>query len=426
MTGTVQQIVGGGQGAIGAGTYYTTPFGGHWTLTDNNLSGAIVPHSLTLQKFKVTLDTAPGAGKTRTFAIRRNNVTTGITLTISDAETSGEDVANTQACVAGDKIEIIQTDTGTPAGCTPRWTLEADPNTQDEYWIAGAFQPSPTVAKVGSLYTSEGGGGSTIEEQYLSPCPVAGTMKNLYVELNNDPGTAPDTYTFTFRKGFANTGLTCSIVADNKTGNDTVNTVAVSAGDLLCMGVAPANSPAVTPWAWFGMTLLLDGANTGQSPVLGSVQGDQPATGADEFYPPAGNEKNAWQAAESPNYCRVPDGTIKNLYVRVQVAPGAGKSSDFTLRVNGADSAVTVQLSDAEQTGNSGALEEAVVDGDYMSLESHPTGTPATDDIGWGFVISPVSSGPANVAEVNGVAAANISKVNGVAWASIAKINGVG
>lgn len=60
--------------------------------------------------------------------------------------------------------------------------------------------------------------------------PLAGTVKNLYVELTNNPGAYDVVFTIT--KGGADQALTCTI-NNATTGNDTSNSFAVAAGDLL-------------------------------------------------------------------------------------------------------------------------------------------------------------------------------------------------
>ncbi len=103
------------------------------------------------------------------------------------------------------------------------------------------------------------------------------------MSLSADPGTDPDAYTFTLRKNGADTGLTCTIVADATTGNDTTHTVSVVAGDVLTMAAVPVSTPATTNIiVSFGMTFLAD--IDGESIILGGLSDDL-SNSATEYAP---------------------------------------------------------------------------------------------------------------------------------------------
>lgn len=71
-------------------------------------------------------------------------------------------------------------------------------------------------------------------------------------------------------------------------------------------------------------------------------------------------------------------GKIGNLHVKLTVAPGAGKSWTFTLRLNGAATLITFAISNLETTGEDTVNEVAISPGDRLSLECVPSGTPAS------------------------------------------------
>lgn len=76
-------------------------------------------------------------------------------------------------------------------------------------------------------------------------------------------------------------------------------------------------------------------------------------------------------------------GKITNLRVVLAGSPGAGKSYDFTLMLNGAPSALTLEIADAATSGSDTTNEVAVVAGDSISLRCVPTGTPAMVRAAW-------------------------------------------
>lgn len=90
----------------------------------------------------------------------------------------------------------------------------------------------------------------------------------------------------------------------------------------------------------------------------------------------------AWDAAEVyvPQLIATP-GKISSLLVNLTVAPGAGKSYTFVLRVNNGNTALTVTISDAATQGWDITHEVAVVGGDQVGIMCTPAGTPAATGV---------------------------------------------
>ena len=76
-------------------------------------------------------------------------------------------------------------------------------------------------------------------------------------------------------------------------------------------------------------------------------------------------------------------GKIKNLRVKLDDSPGAGKHYDFTLMVNGAPTALTLEIADAATSGANTVNEIDVVAGDSVSLQCDPDNTPTVRYATW-------------------------------------------
>lgn len=76
-----------------------------------------------LKALYVLLKSAPGAGDTRTFTIRKNSGAGNLTVTISDTATSGSDTGHTDEISDGDELSLQSTLTGTPASNSPTWGI---------------------------------------------------------------------------------------------------------------------------------------------------------------------------------------------------------------------------------------------------------------------------------------------------------------
>jgi len=75
-------------------------------------------------------------------------------------------------------------------------------------------------------------------------------------------------------------------------------------------------------------------------------------------------------------------GVIRNLYIELQVAPGVGATSQFTLRVNGVNTALLCTISGLNLTCNNTVNEVAVVPGDLACWQRTTTaGGPASGDV---------------------------------------------
>lgn len=67
--------------------------------------------------------------------------------------------------------------------------------------------------------------------------------------------------------------------------------------------------------------------------------------------------------------------TVSEMTVYLDTAPGSGKSRTYTLRVNGADTAASITISDTNTTGSwTGSV--AIAENDLVSMGTTPSGTP--------------------------------------------------
>ncbi|GAH23248.1 unnamed protein product, partial [marine sediment metagenome] len=230
----------------------------------------------------------------------------------------------------------------TPTARFATWTSMFEGATAKESLLLGSAGNS--ILDVSTTYyfsVAQSSNYQAVENDTRQICPTAGKIKNLYVELSIDPGAAPDALRFTLRKNGVSQLLTVTIVADDTTGNDTVNEVTVAAGDILTMMVEPVSTPTGMPYFHWGMTFVAD--TDGESIILGGDEDDL-NTGATEYNHLCGFGSN-WTANEADRYQLGQLCTLKKLYVLLSAAPGDGKSYTFTLRKPGngqADGNLTV------------------------------------------------------------------------------------
>lgn len=91
----------------------------------------------------------------------------------------------------------------------------------------------------------------------------------------------------------------------------------------------------------------------------------------------------SWNVAERSYKLISTDGIIKNLRVKLTAAPGAGTHYDFSLMLNGAPTALTVEIANAATLGDNTINEIDVTGGDYISIQCDPDTNPNAVYASW-------------------------------------------
>ncbi len=386
----MQQILFGGNADAlsSSATEYNNISGGTlWSGTES-YHGQVVAAPGTIDRLFVELSAAPGAGAgdAYVFTLRLNGADTALTCTITQPATSASDTTHTVAVVAGDVVTISCAPANGPSA-TPKaqWAMRFTSTNAKESLILGEALAENSY----TTYVGVSGGtrsvGPTTEADAYQVCAAAGTIKSLYVALSADPGTSPDAYTFTLNKNGDPTELTCTITADDKTGNDTAHTVTVAAGDVLTLSIAPVSSPSSSPGTYYGMCFVADA--DGESPIFGG-SANALSSAATEYVRCAAvyYGDTFWNATETDRQQLGLACVLKDLYIKLSDSPGAGKSYAFTLRNNAGATTLTATVADANTTASDTAHDVTIADGDNISLEVVPTSTPTVRDAYWGMV----------------------------------------
>lgn len=399
-----QVIIGGFDSSLNATTTeYNSLVGGYlWGTTQFN-ARKVVSTSGKIKNLRVKLVTgSPGAGKSYAFTLMLNGAPSALTLTISGGATSGADTTHEVDVVAGDTVSLKCNPDNTPTVRWATWTLMFEGATEKESLILGGTGGA-TLENVATTYVALMGARSSPaigEARHREVCPTSGKIKNLYVELSVDPGTALDAYRFTLRKNGANQALTVTITADDKTGNDTVNEITVAAGDVLTLMVEPLNTPSAEPAANWGMTFLADTDGESVNLAISSHDLSADSTVYQFLQPP---DTDLW-GPENIHLNLGQSCTLKNLYVLLSAAPGDGNSYTFTVRVAEVDGNLTVTITDAATTGNDVVNTDAIANDDYVGIKCVPANTPDTAYASWSVVgyiapAAPAAGGTSSLAQ---------------------------
>ena len=387
-----QVIVGGLSDLLNNGaTEYNSITGCQDWSTNENLRHQLISADGTIKNLIAKLDGVAGDGKTWTFTVMINGSASALACSISgDTDTEGSDTSSTVSVSAGDEISIRSTSSGTPTNRNATWAFEFSGDTAKESLFLGfttSFKSQARFCAIAGVFVS-----APDEFEAYQIMPTAGKIKNLYVKLTNNPGTDPDAYRYTLRLNQATTDLTTTITGAARTGNDTSNEITVAAGDSVGLYIEPLNSPSNDVWAYFGFTFVAD--IDGESCVLGG-QFATPSTSVTNFMTITtstldfGTSETTFRQLAN-NYI------LKKFYVEVTTDPGSGKSWDITVRKNEASTAITVNISGTDITGNDTTNNAVFLAFDYVTIEIVPTSTPddSSNGMKWGVVMVVTSVSP--------------------------------
>lgn len=219
--------------------------------------------------------------------------------------------------------------------------------------------------------------------------PDTGILKQWRIELTVAPGAAKS-YTYELYKNGAATGYQIVISGAGVTSGTNDTELAIAAGDLISMSCTPAGTPAA---AGVKSSMIFESSTIGNVPL---ICGSETSVGAttDRYNAMLGGVNWAATVAGTNVQVMCPSsGTIKNLYISTNSAPGIGSSMTFTVAKNGVDTALVATVSGALTVASDVANSFTVVAGDL--LEIHYTigsGAPGGKIASWGAVFVPNDS----------------------------------
>ena len=343
----------------------------------------VFPVAGTIHHLKWMLLTAPGVGNARTLRrqifVYEDTVTAEqitINSTISGTDTKGEESVVHTHVGGGDIMQLDNTETGTPAASDARYSWRFTPNEGLDDWTILCGATDNTMPADATYFASFAGVGTHVtsgaNEAYAELLiPTAGTIRNLAVRANKNPGVG-GTWNFTIRKNGGDTGITCEI-DENVLGVfplavDTTNTVVVAAGDRICLKVVGAGAEAAGA-LMLSCVFIPDTPNLYIIP-LSSTYGDTPLTAGSEFAC-AMKGSASWNATEADRASLTQKDSgiliISRLYARLDTAlPGSGKYTFSTRVIAGSKHIAIIQGS--SQSAVSGVDPYVMDEGETLGI----------------------------------------------------------
>lgn len=222
-----------------------------------------------------------------------------------------------------------------------------------------------------------------------SPMPTSGWFYRMVFEVEYTPG-AGNTYIATLMKDGNATALSATIENPNTRGYDKTNRVHFNAGENVCIRFTESGAPSTGVNTRVGVVFEADDPK--ECIILGGRHGGLSRT-AEEWGTIMGGQAYVSTSPIVYGYQRFPaKGTLKNFYFRIRDAPGAGKSWNIRLYVDGADKDPSVTIADSATQASDLVNTYEVSPGELVSYHFTPTGTPAESTCcGYGCVFVPDS-----------------------------------
>lgn len=363
-----------------------------------NTSSQVIAQPLaaggTLKNWVITITTAPGAGKSQTFTLRKNGSNTALAVTISNLATSGSDTSNSVSVAAGDTIDVIQNTSGSPsAGGETKSVLEFEPTNAGDclygwHVTTVASSPYPPIGMAES--------GTTADNAVVA---AGGTLTKLYVKSKTAPGTAGSGKAFIFalikngvvQDGTGGTVDTRAQIIDTATSANSTFSLSIAAGDTIALSTSTANGP--TAATYYTGSFLLQPTSTSQMPTL--MTGDSNSAGTTYNDPVASSR--AWSASEAAY--QMPGGATSQYFTAIRavvsIAPSVGTSRTYTLRKNGANTSLAVTIGAGATTGSATVSPGVTIaNGDLWSIGSTCSGAPNLCNSSVSFGTAAPTAGP--------------------------------
>ena len=228
------------------------------------------------------------------------------------------------------------------------------------------LEGSTVVSSAGTKYWGLVGGlGPKSTNNSNEVISAAGTIRNLKVIMLSAPGSGTS-YQFNILKNGSAIGTPTVTISDTSTeGSDTSTNLSVSPGDDLVLQTI--SSGAVTT-SYFKYTFEFEGTTAKETNLIGFFNSATVTQGSNQYGCLNGSVGIQTIAARATQMV-AGAGTMKNLYVILKAAPGAGESISVELYVNGVASGVITTISGTSTSGSDTSNTKTVSAGDYVYYE---------------------------------------------------------
>ncbi len=381
------------------GTQNIDMFDGGSSTSSAGLFLACIPVSGDIANLKIRITAAPGGATARSFQVVVAGSNLGSPVAFGAADTVASQ-ATIGAVTAGQRVQIIMTNTGSPAAASMELSFDLVATTINEYGYTSSLGGAPAAgvsAYLRAFGPARSGTETDIMEVALpvaSPCTMTALMLGTHFGAM---GAADEVYARVMKStdggvsfveqdgtgGTVDTTVTLISVAQHVV-NETTFSLPLARGDVIAIKIHTVQ--AYSGWHSYGTRFVAD--NDGEANIsMGENPTGLPSGAVDNYTDFI--HADGWAAADGTRIATMglTGFTMKDPVVMVETAPGAGNSRTMTLRKNGSDTASSMTVSETDTGSIEGSGSASFVDGDTMSLRHVPVSSPDINgEFSWTWV----------------------------------------
>ncbi len=354
-----------------SGPYYASPIMPSWASIDQSFATMPWLVTETFHQQYVRLTDPPGLGNAYVFEILIGGVATGHSFTIADLETEGSVDAETVAPAGHEVVWRITPVGGPDASQIAQYNIVVDGVASGVAQYGGI--PSGNISAMLGVFWPTTNYVSVLPYD-ADIVPSGSTLVEVYAKLKDAPG-AGETRTLTLDNDGVPTAVALTI-SDAEIDGTWSGSHAIAREDFLSWLSTASGGAAST-----NLNILIKVVHDadGES-YLNTLLGSLP-DGATLYFPPVSLAPTVGQAAETDAEARAGGAMVlSNFIARAFDGPGEDAAWHFTLRKNGADTAIAASMAFGTPPDDRAEdIEDEVefVEGDLYTVEVACTATPS-------------------------------------------------
>ena len=345
-----------------------------------------IPAAGTIRNLRVRSKTAIPATGTSTTTIWHNAGASSLAAALTS---STQEVTDTDSVsvAEGDTLEFRTVTNGTAGVHVLEVCFDFEASTADVSWVIFGGDVIGSSGSSSGLFYSSGEGGWEGVSGDGDRAGADGTITNHYIRASAAPGAGNSRIFTMWKNGVAQDGtggtpdtrITLSGAGSGSgiTFGSTTFTLSVTELDQLKVVHTTTGTPATTHNVIGSCRFLSSDAGSWN---VGAFINSNPSNSATNYAWPFGLQETgtAWSATESDKQFKVgPTGfSLSEMRIDLDTAPGSGNSYVFTVRKNGAATALTLTFTDAEVADTISGVDVDFADGDLIAFEAVPSSTP--------------------------------------------------
>lgn len=375
---------------------------------DSGIKGVRIRAAGVAQNLIVKLASAPAAGKSIAYTFQIWDgaafADTSLVATVSDANTTGVSTGTASVAV-GDLVRWKRTHTGSPTLSAMLMTWELHHTTNNLNVYMGTSTPSTgSVHRVGLFRCGHSQAAIADNRSHIVSAP--GTLTELDYTVDVAPGSG-NSWTLVFIKnnvvqdGAGGTTNTTVVISDAATTGRWTGSIAMGAADRGCIQITPASSPA---GAVLQTCVLFTPTTDGEANIC-NFPGINLATSGTTYYIPSQDSLTTSGSADADveQLAAVTPMVWSDMRIRTDANITTGPVA-FTLRKNGASTAITDSITSGQQVGEDTTNTASTTSGDTIAMQYVATGTPGiANGVAYSFTTFALAAAPITGSLVAGV-----------------------